>query len=68
MPKIADMTEVTDRMIAEAVAWYVRSDGRHFAGVDARVIRKALALAGGEWRRLVKESPHAVTVHNRPMW
>lgn len=67
-PKLADVTDVTDEMISRALAYYNSADAKHFAKVDPRVITKALELAGGNWRRLVKESPTAVTVHNRPMW
>lgn len=68
MSTIGDRAHTPDKIIADAARWYEEhSTPTAFADIDPKVIKAALKIAGGDWKRLsVKDGD--VVIHNGQVW
>lgn len=69
MATIASAAYLTQKMIDEAVDWYIQTRvPRRFVGAHPLVLARAKAIAGGNWQRCVLDEDGSITIYNHPQW
>jgi hypothetical protein len=70
MPTVAQTASLHVDAIDDAARWYdPERVPDAFADLDRRVIRRAFKLAGGDWRRVVRDvDTDALTILNAVSW
>lgn len=63
MPRLAEVSDIPDRVIKKAAKWYKRPP-QGYMRVDPRVRKIAIKSANGNWGRIEIVNDKTVIVHN----
>jgi hypothetical protein len=69
MAKVMATTDVAQKIIDDAAAWYAHNSvPQPFRTIDPRILRTAERLAKHDWQRCTVNEDGSVTVHNNRVW
>lgn len=69
MAAIARTTDLDQRVVEQAAAWYPDNPvPEPFRGIDPAVVRRAAGLSAGDWRRCLTDGDGTIVVCKHPVW
>jgi hypothetical protein len=67
--KVADMTDVSDKMLADAANWYRQVHvPAAFRDMDPQLLRVVSKRCGNDWHRVVRMDDRTLVIYNRAVW